>query len=463
MTFKVIAFEDYGWNNLLPLVYMRATFQLRCGMLDLLSRVSHLVADRFAVAPPNSSEACGACFGYQRVSDSKLLGLWCRPTLSALIAEKTELPVNQPTEGQPTLLLNGRGLWKSLPDMIQDGESWIGTTGRQSEIACIVATPSLAARLTPEILLDRTKTRLALAGLPRRDVSDHVKLMDWPWDLVDANAAALRDDSAFKWLELGHQRGTIDPGSYLLAPESIHIGRGTRIKPCVVIDAEEGPVWIGRNVTIFPHAYIQGPAFIGDGSVLQSGTVIRGGTTIGPVSKVGGEVEGSIIQGYSNKQHDGFLGHSYLGSWINIAADCINSDLKNTYGEVRVKIGDRTINTGKTFVGMFVGDYSKAGINVSFPTGACIGFCSNIFVPVSPKFVPSFAWINGSMVERYDAEKGLQLARKVMARRQQDLTTTEERVFRQIRQLVLTMEHEAQSVLEDPNWMPTDLPTTSIH
>ena len=105
-------------------------------------------------------------------------------------------------------------------------------------------------------------------------------------------------------------------------------GSQSKIKPCVVIDATEGPVWIGRNVTIFPHSYVQGPAYIADDCLLQPGTTIHSGTTIGPGSKVGGEIEASIIQGYSNKQHDGFLGHSYLGSWVNIGADCLNSDLK---------------------------------------------------------------------------------------------------------------------------------------
>ena len=106
--------------------------------------------------------------------------------------------------------------------------------------------------------------------------------------------------------------------------------------PCVVLDAEEGPIYIGRNVKISPHTSIQGPCYIGDNTLIQANAVIRENTSIGPVCKVGGEIEASIIHSYSNKQHDGFLGHSYLGQWINIAADAINSDLKNTYGSVRV-------------------------------------------------------------------------------------------------------------------------------
>ncbi|RPI87763.1 MAG: transferase, partial [Planctomycetaceae bacterium] len=240
--------------------------------------------------------------------------------------------------------------------------------------------------------------------------------------------------------------GAVAAGSHLLNPGAIHIGWGTRIKPCAVIDAEDGPVWIGENVTIFPHTYVQGPAWIGDGSLIQPGAVIHAGTTIGPVSKVGGEIEGSIIHGFSNKQHDGFLGHSYVGSWVNIAADCINSDLKNTYGTIRVPVNGRDVDTGRMFVGMFVGDYSKAGINVSFPTGAVIGFCSSVFAPRSPKFVPSFAWIDGDKVQRYDEQRGLAIAKKVMARRRRRMTLAEEHVFLAVRRQALAVEKQTLSL-----------------
>ena len=146
--------------------------------------------------------------------------------------------------------------------------------------------------------------------------------------------------------------------------------------------------------------------------------MIHAGTTIGPVCKVGGEIEASILHGYSNKQHDGFLGHSYVGTWVNIAADCINSDLKNTYGTVRVPINGRPVETGEMFVGMLVGDYSKLGINVSFPTGAVVGFCSSVFAAQSPKFVPSFVWVDGDAWMSFDEDRGMEIVEKVMARRQ---------------------------------------------
>jgi UDP-N-acetylglucosamine diphosphorylase/glucosamine-1-phosphate N-acetyltransferase len=424
MSHCVIVYEDPGWQKLLPLVYVRATFQLLCGTTNLLSRIHQLV----------SSEPNGAL----RSGQTPRFEVWCRTLLANVVSEQTGLPTNQ-VSGGPALLMNGRGLWKSLPEFHANETSWVGTVGPLERIACIAADAGLMEQLTSNVLLDELKTRVALAGLPRRDVSSHVTLLDWPWNFVDANEEQLRSD----WKsEMAKCDGRVSEGSYLVNSSAISIGAGTKIKPCVVIDAEDGPVWIGENVTILPHSYIEGPALIGNGTLIQPGATVHAGTTIGPRSKIGGEVEASIVQGFSNKQHDGFLGHSYVGSWVNIAADCINSDLKNTYGTVRVPINGRDVETGSIFVGMFVGDYSKAGINVSFPTGAVIGFCSSVFAPRSPKFVPSFAWLDGDSVQRYDEERALAIARKVMARRQCEMTPAEVQLFLAIRQQALAVEKQ---------------------
>ncbi|HVV99415.1 MAG TPA: putative sugar nucleotidyl transferase, partial [Planctomycetaceae bacterium] len=342
MPTKVVVYEDSGWQRLLPLVYIRAVCQLVCGMGDLLSKVRRLTA---GIGQP--------------------LELWCRPGLAESTAEQTGLITNQP-QPEGALFLNGRGLWSALPQVEPGEAAWVGTVG--PEIACVFADARLAATLTPPVLLDQAKLSSTLAGIPRRPIAG-VQLFQWPWELVRDNERQLVRDWDERVLGEPGQHSAIAQGSYLVNPDRVHIGADSKIKPCVVIDAEDGPVWIGRGVRIFPHSYVQGPAFIGDGTLLQPGSVVHSGTTIGPRSKVGGEIEASIIQGFSNKQHDGFLGHSYVGSWVNIAADCINSDLKNTYGTIRVPINGREVETNEMFVGMLVGDYSKAGINVSFPTG----------------------------------------------------------------------------------------------
>lgn len=427
MPSSVIVFEDYGWQRLLPLVYFRAVFELRCGMGTLLDRVARIAA----------------------ASDTRVDGIWCRQSLASVHSEQGMSGVSRPTAGGD-LLINGRGLWNALPSAPELDGPWVGTAGPHESVACIQVDEELALLLSPEVMLDEVRLRGALAGLPRVDVSADVTLMDWPWNLVHANEQALIGDWETRLESTSTADHSRDPGVYLLAPESIWIGEQTRIKPCVVIDAEKGPVWIGRNVTILPHSYVQGPAYIGDGSLLQPGAVVHAGTTIGPMSKVGGEIEGSIIQGFSNKQHDGFLGHSYVASWVNIAADCINSDLKNTYGKVRVPINGKEVDTGEMFVGMFVGDFSKAGINVSFPTGAVIGFCSSVFASQSPKFVPSFAWLNRDEVDRFDVRRGLEVARKVMGRRQRTMSPAQAHLFGSIRQQAMALELQPQLAIEHP-------------
>lgn len=442
MSVTLTVFEDSGWQRLLPLVYLRATFQLLCGAGNLLERVGHLAGLHSGHVESGHFEN-GRCAGPMRPA----VQLWCRPMLAAVVSEECSLPVNEPASAD-TLLLLGRGLWRSLP-AVQPGEAaWLGTAGPSCEIACIFCDAALAQRLTPEVLLDEARTRAALAGLPRRDVSAQVELFTWPWELVHANEQAILDDWSKRLASEAGLYGRVYEGAHLLGDDAIHIGPGAKIMPCVVVDAEHGPVWIGQNVTILPHSYLRGPAVIGDGCLLQVGSVVHEGTTIGPVCKVGGEIEASIIQGYSNKQHDGFLGHSYIGAWVNIAADCINSDLKNTYGTIRVPINGRSVDTGEMFCGMFMGDYSKAGINVSFPTGSVIGFCSSIFASRSPKFVPSFAWIDGDRLERYDEQRGLAIARKVMLRRKRTMSAALQRAFLAVRQQALAIEHQPQRCLE---------------
>jgi UDP-N-acetylglucosamine diphosphorylase/glucosamine-1-phosphate N-acetyltransferase len=393
-------------------------------MDDLLSKVSAL-----------TSAGAGDREREQQPTALSQLAVWCRPMLQAVLAEAlpSDMPINQPI-ASGTLLLNGRGWWQALPQTQSHDPAWVGT-GRDGQVACVWADAGLAARLSPEVWLDEQATRALLASLPRRDVSSCVRLFDWPWELVDANESAIVADWTRHRPTADAIQGRIYEGSSLLSEDAIHIGAGSTIKPCVVIDAENGPVWIGRNVRVQPHCYIEGPVFIGDETLLQPGAVVHGRR-----SKVGGEIEASILHGFSNKQHNGFLGHSYLGSWVNIAADCINSDLKNTYGTIRVPINGTGVDSGTEFVGMFMGDHSKAGINVSFPTGAVVGFCCNVMTPRSPKFVPSFTWIDGQESRPYDLLSAIQVARRVMQRRQRELSPAQEQLFRVIRELSLTVE-----------------------
>jgi UDP-N-acetylglucosamine diphosphorylase/glucosamine-1-phosphate N-acetyltransferase len=204
----------------------------------------------------------------------------------------------------------------------------------------------------------------------------------------------------------------------------------------VVIDASEGPVAIADGVTVMANASLAGPLSIGAGSILKMGAKIYGETTIGPVCKVGGEVGESIIHGYSNKQHDGFVGHSYLGQWVNIGAGTDTSDMKNNYSAVRLSVGGESVDSGHPFVGLFMGDHSKCGIGTTFNTGTIAGVCCNIFgAGFPPKFIPSFSWGGNAGFSEHDSEKAIETARIAMARRDRELDSAGESILREVFEL----------------------------
>ncbi len=271
------------------------------------------------------------------------------------------------------------------------------------------------------------------------------KLINYPWDLVSNNGDQLVTD--FNLLTDGNSKklGDIHKEVTLLNPSQIHISEGAKLAPGVVIDAESGPVYIDKNVKILPNAVIEGPAFIGSDSLIKIGAKIYENTSIGEVCKVGGEVEESIIHAYSNKQHEGFLGHAYLGMWVNIGADTNNSDLKNDYGNVSVYVNGELIDTGSMFVGLTMGDHSKTGINAMFNTGSNIGVSCNLYGSgIQPKSVPSFSW--GSTEEgfsTYRIEKAIEVARRVMTRRKVKFTEVEEQLFRSVFELSMPMRETA--------------------
>jgi UDP-N-acetylglucosamine diphosphorylase/glucosamine-1-phosphate N-acetyltransferase len=224
-------------------------------------------------------------------------------------------------------------------------------------------------------------------------------------------------------------------------PGQIHIAPGARVKPGVVLDAEEGPIHIDRDALVQPNVVLEGPCYIGPGSIVRPGAAIRGGTTIGPVCKVGGEIEASIIHGYTNKQHHGFLGHSYVAEWVNLGADTVTSDLKNTYGTIRVFINGVGVETGEHLIGSIIGDHSKTGIGTILPTGCVIGVAASVFTqrPL-PKFIPSFAWLTDEGMTSYRVEKAVQIARTVMLRRDVCLSDEERQLLEQVAQVARQIE-----------------------
>ena len=221
---------------------------------------------------------------------------------------------------------------------------------------------------------------------------------------------------------------------------------GATVHPMVVIDAEHGPVYLDEGVEVHPFTRIEGPCYVGKRSILL-GTKCREGNSIGPMCRVGGEVEESIIQGYSNKYHDGFLGHAYVGEWVNLGALTTNSDLKNDYSSVSVILDGKTpISTGSTKVGALIGDHTKTSIGVLLNTGACVGAMALIATngKLLPKFIPSFAWfLEGAVTKGFGRKKLYETAKIAMSRRKCEWTAADEAMWEAVFQMTAEARHEA--------------------
>jgi UDP-N-acetylglucosamine diphosphorylase/glucosamine-1-phosphate N-acetyltransferase len=403
----LVLFEDEGFSQLLPLTYWRTAGELRCGYGSLYDLILRAATD---------------------LGSSLEIAIWCRPEIAAVAAGRFSHPVNTPPSVLPTepaMFVNARLL---ATDNLIDGPA-PAVQWHDDKLLVINADADLAAKLTPEIMLDPSAARAILGCVKKHEFIAAPKLIAYPWDLVHANPAMLH----LGWQQAGEPAelaGRICEGVYILNKRAVHIDERCTIKPGVVLDAENGPIFIGSDVIISPNTSIEGPCYIGDGTLIQPGSALRDAISIGRRCKVGGELESSIIHGFSNKQHDGFLGHSYIAEWVNLAADTVNSDLKNTYGPVRVPINGVEINSGQMFVGLTIGDHSKTGIGQVFPTGTVAGFGCNIATcDFSPKFIPSFTWLTGKGASTYAPDRCLEIAQRVMARRQTALTPAEKAWF----------------------------------
>lgn len=244
-------------------------------------------------------------------------------------------------------------------------------------------------------------------------------------DIFSLNDEALKMD--FEWMLKDKESQAIPDHVQCISPENIFIEEGAEISPCI-INASTGPVYIGKNAKIMEGCLIRGPLALLDHAVVKMGAKIYGATTIGPWSKVGGELNNVVIQAYSNKGHEGFLGNSVLGEWCNIGADSNNSNLKNNYSEVKLwdYPSETFKKTGLQFCGLVMGDHSKCGINTMFNTGTVVGVFSNVFGAGYPRnFTPSFCWGGPqNAYKTYKLEKAFDTAERVMARR--DITLGEE-------------------------------------
>jgi UDP-N-acetylglucosamine diphosphorylase/glucosamine-1-phosphate N-acetyltransferase len=406
-------FEDEGWRRLLPLTHLRPLHELRCGMHSLAGRIlNHYPGTRAS--------------------------LFCRGGLKEAAREDAGLPVNERPAG-PCLFVNGRALLEG-PIPLEGGEE-IGVKGDVLVYARLGA--EKAGKIDSSLF---TEGGFLAGGFARelerggaRVVDADAPLIRYPWDLVTGNARRIELDFFDRAASPGVKprggavAGTVMKGAHLVEPARIVIGKGSVVRPGSVLDAAQGPIRVGENVTIYPNVSIEGPAFIGDNTLIKSGAAIYGGTSIGEVCKAGGEIESSIMHACSNKQHFGFLGHSYVGMWCNIGAGTSTSDLKNNYGSIRVELEDGVVDSGLTFFGMVMGDHVKTGIHTMFNTGSVVGVMASVYGGgLPPKYIPSFSWVSPEGMSEYDPGKAIGDARKVMGRRNRELTPAKEKLLLEV-------------------------------
>ena len=252
------------------------------------------------------------------------------------------------------------------------------------------------------------------------------------WDIFEKNDIAIRED--YDYLTQDRKSQPIPKSVNVIAAENIFIEEGAKLE-FVTLNASTGPIYIGKNAEIMEGSVIRGPFALCEEAQVKLATKVYGATTVGPHSRIGGEVNNSVLFGYSNKGHDGFLGNSVLGEWCNIGADSNNSNLKNNYDEVRLWSYETEgfARTGLQFCGLMMGDHSKCGINTMFNTGTVVGVSTNIFGSGFPRnFVPSFSWGGASGFTTYITKKAFETAKIVMGRRKMEFTEQDAKIMEHV-------------------------------
>ncbi len=385
---KICIFEDNGFENLYPLTYLRPICGLRCGKT--------LIFEKIIRAFPDIK-----------------ISFWVRDYLIKLWRkEVSPLAVNdaEALKNDDTLFINSRWLFIDTKFSIPGNEE-IGKMDGEIVYALVKKT-QMAAISSGDISIWLAKLK---ENIQVKEVK--VKLITYPWDLVNYNADAIKDDFNAGTAKI---EGEFSPQASIYGEkEKVSIGKGAKVHPMVVIDTTHGPVIIDEDAVIYPFTKIEGPSYIGKETQIH-GAKVREGSSIGPVCRIGGEVEEVIIHGYSNKYHDGFLGHSYVGEWVNLGALTTNSDIKNDYSPVSVYINGEIMSSGEAKVGSFIGDHTKTSIGTFLNTGTVIGVMTNLIGSggVLPKFVPSFTWyLNKKFTKGYGYKMLLKTAGVAMSRR----------------------------------------------
>ncbi len=400
---RVVLFEDDRWQAFYPLTLTRPVWDLRVGMLTIFEKWR---------------------YGF---SDEMLRVYSPRETVTRVFLEQVRgaHPYTPEEEGLPdtVFLVNARWLppepeeLRVLLDHLKPGEGWT----RKGRV--------VVARLRLE-QVEEVLSQQGEGAFPEAPAT--YRVMEHPGHLLHWHTEEFLLDDIRQELPRGIH-GRILGTPYVMG-DAVYIGPASEIHPSVVIDSREGPVYIGEHVLIEGNVFIRGPVYVGAHARIKAGTRLYEGVSLGPVSRVAGELSMTVFQGYSNKQHEGFLGHTLVGEWVNFGAHTTGSNLKNTYSEVRLRHHGQVVHSGERFFGAIVGDHTKIGIQSMLRTGAVIGVNVNFFGGgFCPPWIPSFVW--GGPEEgytEYRLEKALEVAAVVMERRNRVLGAAHKQLLRQV-------------------------------
>jgi len=270
-----------------------------------------------------------------------------------------------------------------------------------------------------------------LDGLAEYEYEGEFDRVEYPWDIFKLNDSQLRSD--FERITKGRVSAQIDESNQVFGND-LFVEEGAQVQGAM-LNTKTGPIYIGKNAEVMEGSVIRGPFALCDHAAVKLATKVYGATTVGPHSKIGGEVNNSVIFGYSNKGHDGFLGNSVLGEWCNLGADTNNSNLKNNYSEIDVwsHAEKKYVKTGLQFCGLLMGDHSKSGINTMFNTGTVVGVSANMYGgDFHKKFIPSFTWGGPSRKVEFSFPKACDVAHRMMERRSIPFDETEQEIFKAV-------------------------------
>lgn len=446
-------FEDERYPNFFPLSLNRPVFDLSIGTQSLRTRI----VDEL---------------------NPKSLVLLCRPYLAAVLAEEETRDASRSTsvnvlpDGE-VLFLNGRllaygkelgGLLAGLkkdsvlqkkgilvaarlsPERAASFAKYVGDSLTNERVEKVIheikrasTDGAVKAKGDSDEARDATRSR-ALGKWAQQSGAKlgetNVRLLSHYWQLIVENRSCIVDDFQKNPLRGTAPETQLFKGVELINENDIVIGESVEVRSGTVLDASDGAIVIANGVKIEPNAIIHGPCAIGEGSIVRGGAKIGQGTTLGKQCRVGGEVGECIFASYSNKQHEGFMGHSYIGSWVNIGGGSCTSDLKNNYGLVRAWTAGLMRDTGRRFLGATIGDHSKIAINSRFNAGTVLGFNANVvYVGFPPKFVPSFTWQLEPEFIRCELSSAIETARIMMDRRNMNFSAAHGELFKALERL----------------------------